>query len=116
VPTIAHPHPCSGFPGGATAGIPAKSHTGSAQIRAFFDTSRPDPHSQNQAWNNRKPTKDHERAGFIRSHNENREQYDKLGYETKSEKKKDERRAIEKTLVDAGYLIIKRRRISPRFT
>ena len=80
------------------------------------ETSRPwgpKGMSPNQVWRSRSPISDGERVAFIRSHNENRKECDKLDERTESERKTDERRAIERTLVDGGYLVVNRRRITP---
>ena len=80
------------------------------------ETSRPwgpKSPSPNLVWKSRSPISDDERAAFIRSHNVNREEHDKLNWRNESERKTDERLAIEKSLVDGGYLVITRRRITP---
>jgi len=80
------------------------------------ETSRPwgpKGPSPDSVWKNRTPINREERENFIRSHSENREHYGKLCTKNGTERKKGERRAVEKTLVDAGCLVIKRRRITP---
>ncbi|MDT8367119.1 MAG: hypothetical protein RRA15_11645, partial [bacterium] len=81
------------------------------------ETSRPwgpKGPSPDTVWKNRTPISREEREHFVRSHRENREYYGKLCDKSKSERTKGERRAVEKTLVDAGCLVVKRRRITPQ--
>jgi hypothetical protein len=80
------------------------------------ETSRPrglKGPSPNLIWNKRIRISNNERAAFIRSHSENRKECDKLSDKNRSVRKTGERRAVEKSLVDGGYLVVKRRRITP---
>ena len=80
------------------------------------ETSRPwgpKGPSPEKVWKAKSVIGDPERREFITSLEKRQSQYDKLSERTRSEMKADERRAIERTLVDAGCLVVTRRRITP---
>jgi len=80
------------------------------------ETSRPwgpKGPSPQRIWKARSTVSCEERMEFIAALEKRQSQYDKLQERTKSEKKTDERCAIERTLVDTGYLVVTRRLITP---
>lgn len=81
------------------------------------ETSRPwgpKGPSPDERWRQRNTISIRERKQFNQELERTSDQYGKLYGQSKAQRKAGERRAIEKTLVDGGYLTVKRRRITPQ--
>lgn len=81
------------------------------------ETSRPrgpKGPSPDEMWRQRSAIRGQERKRFNQELEITCDHYGKLYGQSKAQRKAGERRAIEKTLVDGGYLAVKRRRFTPQ--